>query len=43
MGEFNKIFNKIYKKNPVSIKPTPTATKVIYARAFESNFFVMLR
>jgi len=40
---FNKKFNKIYNKIPVSIKPTPTTAKVTYFGAFDPEFVVMLR
>jgi len=33
--DFNKIFNRVYSKIPPEVKPTPTATKLTYANAFD--------
>jgi hypothetical protein len=41
--DFNRIFNKIYNKIPIDIKPSQTTTKVTYAGAFEAYFSMVLR
>ena len=43
MSNFNKSFNRMYIKIPAELKPTPTPTKLTYANAFGSNFYLLLR
>ena len=41
--DFNKRFNRMYSKIPAEAKPTPTSTKLTYANAFDSDFYLLLR
>jgi len=41
--DFNKRFNRMYSKILAEVKPTPTSTKLTYANAFDSDFFLLLR
>jgi hypothetical protein len=41
--EFIQIFNKLYNKIPVEVKPSQPAAKVTFAGAFEPNFSLLLR
>ena len=43
VGDFSKIFNKMYSKIPAEIKPTKTATKLAYANSFNPEFSLLLR
>lgn len=43
VADFIKIFNKIYHKMPPDCKPLVAAVKVIFSKAFEDDFVVMLR
>jgi hypothetical protein len=40
--DFIQIFNKLYKKIPVEVKPSQPAAKVTFAGAFEPDFAVLL-
>jgi hypothetical protein len=41
--DFNRMFNKLYNKVPIDIKPSQPAIKVTYVGAFEFYFSMMLR
>jgi len=41
--DYNKSFNKIYKKIPADIKPSQEIAKVAYVKSFEPHFAMMLR
>jgi len=41
--DFNKRFNRMYSKIQAKVKPTPTSTKLTYANAFDSDFYLLLR
>jgi len=41
--DFSKIFNKMYNKIPAEINPTESSVKIMYARAFDPNLFLLLR
>jgi len=41
--EFIQIFNKLYNKIPVEVKPSQVAAKVTFTRDFEPNFALLLR
>jgi hypothetical protein len=41
--ELIQSFNKWYSKIPLEFKPSQPATKVTFARAFESDFALLLR
>ena len=43
LPDFNKRFNRMYSKIPAEVKPTPTAAKLTYANAFDSDFCLLLR
>jgi hypothetical protein len=43
VSDFSKIFNKMYNKTPDEIKPTETSSKIIYASAFDLEFFLLPR
>jgi hypothetical protein len=41
--EFINIFNKIYHKIPVEVKPSQPTAKVTFARSFDCDFTLLLR
>jgi hypothetical protein len=41
--DFLKIFNNMYSKIPVAIKPSEASAKITYASAFDPNFCLLLR
>jgi hypothetical protein len=41
--DFSKIFNKMFRKIPIAVKPTKTSTKIIYSSSFHPDFFLLLR
>ena len=43
VSNFTKIFNKMFGKIPAKIKPTDTSSKITYANAFDSKFYLLLR
>jgi hypothetical protein len=43
VSDLSKRFNKMYKNIPIEIKPTETSSKMTYASAFDSDFFLLLR
>ena len=43
VSNFTKIFNKMFSKIHVEIKPTDTSTKITYANVFDSEFCLLLR
>ena len=40
---FTKIFNRMFNKIPVEIKPTDTLAKIIYANAFDFELYLLHR
>lgn len=42
-SNFNNRFNHMYNKIPVEVKPTTTSSKLTYANAFNSHFYLLLR
>ena len=42
LSDFNKRFNRMYRKIPVEVKPTPTFEKLTYANSFGFDFFLLL-
>ena len=42
VSNFTKRFNKMFSKIPIEIKTTDTSTKITYANAFDSEFFLLL-
>ena len=43
VGEFTKMFNKVYSKIPAQIKLTETSAMLSYANSFNSEFSLLLR
>ena len=43
VNEFAQIFNKIYKKIPIEVKLSQSATKETFTGAFELDFALLLR
>ena len=43
VSNFTKIFNNMYSKIPIEIKPIDTSAMITYANAFESDFCLLLR
>jgi len=43
LPNFNKRFNRMYSKILAEVKATPTSTKLTYANAFDSDFYLLLR
>ena len=43
VAEFIKRFNRLYHKMPTNCKPLVVAAKVIFSKAFEDDFSVMIR
>lgn len=43
LSDFNKRFNHMCSKIPAEVKPTTTSTKLTYASAFDSDFYLLLR
>ena len=43
ISDFIKRFNKLYHKMPIDCKPPVAATKSRFSKAFDDDFFVMLR
>jgi hypothetical protein len=43
VSEFIQIFNKLYSKIPIEVKPSQPAAKVTFAGAFDSDFALLLR
>jgi len=43
MLDFNKRFNRMYRKIPVKVKPTTTSARLSYASAFDYEFCLLLR
>ena len=43
VSNFTKRFTKMFIKIPTEIKPTDMSTKITYANAFDSDFFLLLR
>jgi hypothetical protein len=43
ISDFSKRFNKMYNKIPAKIKPSKSSAKITYARAFDPNFYLLLR
>jgi hypothetical protein len=41
--EFTQMFNKLYNKIPVEVKPSQPIAKVTFAGAFEIEFSLLLR
>ena len=41
--DFNKRFSRMYSKIRAEVKPTTTSTKLTYASAFASDFFLLLK
>jgi hypothetical protein len=41
--EFTQIFNKLYNKIPIEVKPSQPITKVTFVGAFEPDFALLLR
>lgn len=42
LEEYNNIFNKVYNKVPVDIKPSQETAKLTYIGSFEPGFAMML-
>jgi hypothetical protein len=43
VSNFTKIFNNMYNKIPVEIKPTETSSKITFSNAFDVEFSLLLR
>jgi hypothetical protein len=43
VSDFSKIFNKMYNKIPVEIKPSEASAKITYASTFEPDSCLLLR
>ena len=43
MSDFNIRFNHMYNKIPYEVKPTPTSAMLTYAKAFDSQFCLLIR
>ena len=43
VSEFSKIFNKMYNKIRIEIKPTEASAKITYAISFDHGFCLLLR
>jgi hypothetical protein len=43
VSNFSKIFNKMYNKIPVEIKPSESSAKITYASTFDLDFCLLLR
>jgi hypothetical protein len=43
VSDFSKIFNKMYNKIPVKIKPTEAFAKITYSSAFDPDFCLLFR
>ena len=43
VSDFSKIFNKMYNKIPIEIKPSESSAKITYASTFDLDFCLLLR